>query len=81
MLNINRVDHHASHTHCWRVTIQRQTQIYREEFSDGQYGAVRKRSPPSKPIGMACCSLILPSATRAIARFCDFIRGEGIIPT
>ena len=42
MLNINRVDHHASHTHCWRVTIQRQTHIYREEFSDGQYGGCQE---------------------------------------
>ncbi len=38
MLNISRVDHHASHTHCWRVTIQRQTHLYRQDFSDGRYG-------------------------------------------
>ena len=42
MLNISRVDHQASHTHCWRVTIQRQTHIYREEFSDGQYGGCQQ---------------------------------------
>lgn len=39
---ISRVDHQASHTHCWRVTIQRQTHIYREEFSDGRYGGCQQ---------------------------------------
>ena len=28
MINIHRVDHDASYTHGWRVTIQRQTLIY-----------------------------------------------------
>lgn len=39
---IHRVDHPGSHTHCWRVTIQRQTHIYREAFSDGQYGGCQQ---------------------------------------
>ena len=28
MLNIRRVDHEASRTHCWGVTVQRRTRIY-----------------------------------------------------
>lgn len=42
MINIHRVDHDASYTHGWRVTIQRQTHIYREEFSDGRYGGCQQ---------------------------------------
>lgn len=37
MLNLSRVDHHVSHTHCLGVTIQRQTHIDRQELSDGRY--------------------------------------------
>ncbi len=42
MINIHRVDHDASYTHGWRVTIQRKTLIYREEFSDGRYGGCQQ---------------------------------------
>lgn len=35
MLNIRRVDHAASHTHCWRVTVQRRKRIFVRDFSDG----------------------------------------------
>ena len=38
MRNIRRVDHEASSTHCWRVTIQRQSRMYRRDFSDGPHG-------------------------------------------
>ncbi len=38
MLNIHRIDHEASHTHCWRVTVQRRSRIYVQSFSDGRYG-------------------------------------------
>ena len=38
MLNIRRVDHEASGTHCWRVTVQRHTRVYVKTFSDGLYG-------------------------------------------
>ncbi len=38
MLNIRRVDHDASSTHCWRVTVQRRTQVFRRDFSDGRHG-------------------------------------------
>jgi hypothetical protein len=38
MLNIRRLDHEASGTHCWRVTVQRQSRIHRRSFSDGQHG-------------------------------------------
>ena len=38
MINIHRVDHDASYTHGWRVTIQRRTRLYRQDFSDGRYG-------------------------------------------
>jgi len=37
MLNIHRIDHEASHTHCWRVTVQRRTRVYVRSFSDGRY--------------------------------------------
>ena len=38
MLNIRRVDHEASSTHCWRVTVQRRKQLFRRDFSDGPHG-------------------------------------------
>ena len=38
MLNIRRVDHDASSTHCWRVTVQRRKQIFVRDFSDGRHG-------------------------------------------
>jgi hypothetical protein len=38
MLNIRRVDHEASCTHCWRVTVQRRTHIHRRDFGDGPHG-------------------------------------------
>ena len=37
MLNIRRVDHLASHTHCWRVTVQRRKRIFVRDFSDGRH--------------------------------------------
>ena len=65
MLNIHRIDHEASHTHCWRVTVQRRTRIYVRSFSDGRYGGaeqalvaattyrdalIRSNPPLSKPV-------------------------------
>lgn len=38
MLNIRRVDHGASCTHCWRVEVRRQSRMHRRDFSDGRYG-------------------------------------------
>jgi hypothetical protein len=38
MLNIRRVDHAASHTHCWRVTVQRRKRVFVRDFSDGRHG-------------------------------------------
>ncbi|MCC2644014.1 MAG: hypothetical protein K0S45_4427, partial [Nitrospira sp.] len=38
MLNIRRVDHEASGTHCWRVTVQRRTRVFVRTFSDGLHG-------------------------------------------
>ena len=38
MLNIRRVDHDASRTHCWRVTVQRRKQIFERDFSDWLHG-------------------------------------------
>ena len=38
MLNIHRVDHEASRTHCWGVTVQRRKQVYVRDFSDGRHG-------------------------------------------
>ena len=38
MLNIRRVDHDVSSTHCWRVTVQRRKQIFVRDFSDGRHG-------------------------------------------
>ena len=37
MLNIRRVDHAASHTHCWRVTVQRRKRVFVRDFSDGRH--------------------------------------------
>ena len=41
MLNIRRVDHLASHTHCWRVTVQRRKRIFVRDFSDGRHASQR----------------------------------------
>ena len=41
MLNIRRVDHEASSTHCWRVTVQRRKRIFVRDFSDGRQGGRR----------------------------------------
>ena len=41
MLNIRRVDHAASRTHCWRVTVQRRKRIYVRHFSDGRHGGTQ----------------------------------------
>ena len=38
MRNLHRVDHAASSTHCWRVTIRRRNEVIRRDFSDGVYG-------------------------------------------
>jgi hypothetical protein len=38
MLNIRRVDHEASSTHCWRVTVPRRKQRFTRDFSDGVHG-------------------------------------------
>lgn len=38
MLNIRRVDHEASSTHCWRVRVQRRKQVFQHDFSDGPCG-------------------------------------------
>jgi hypothetical protein len=38
MLNIRRVDHAASRTHCWRVTVQRRKRVFVRDFSDGRHG-------------------------------------------
>jgi hypothetical protein len=40
--NIIRVDHEASHTHAWRVTLQRHNDIAVRTFSDSIYGGKRK---------------------------------------
>ena len=42
MLNIRRVDHEASSTHCWRVTVQRRKRIFVRDFSDGRQGGRRR---------------------------------------
>ena len=39
MLNIRRVDHDASSTHCWRVTVQRRKRVFVRNFSDGRYAS------------------------------------------
>ena len=35
---IQRIDHQRSHTHAWKVIIQRRKTIYTRYFSDGRYG-------------------------------------------
>lgn len=40
--NIIRVDHEASRTHAWRVTLQRHNEIVVKYFSDSIYGGKRK---------------------------------------
>jgi hypothetical protein len=45
VLNIHRIDHEASHTHCWRVTVQCRTRVYMRSFSDGRYGGAQQALP------------------------------------
>ncbi|MFH2047040.1 MAG: AP2 domain-containing protein [Pseudomonadota bacterium] len=40
--NIIRIDHEASRTYGWRVTLQRKGKIIVKTFSDGVYGGKRK---------------------------------------
>ncbi len=42
MLNIRRVDHEASSTHCWRVTVQRRARVFVRDFSDGRLGGSQR---------------------------------------
>jgi len=37
-----RIDHDASRTHAWRVTLQRKSEIIVKTFSDGVYGGKRR---------------------------------------
>jgi len=48
MLNIRRVDHDASSTHCWRVKVQRRKQLFTRDFSDGLHGVEKQRSKPPR---------------------------------
>jgi len=38
VLNIHRIDHDGSRTHCWRVIVQRRRRSYGRSFSDRRYG-------------------------------------------
>ncbi len=42
MLNIRRVDHEASSTHCWRVTVQRRARVFVRDYSDGRHGGSQR---------------------------------------
>ncbi len=48
MFNIRRVDHAASSTHCWRVTVQRRTRVYVRNFSDNHHGGAEKALQAAK---------------------------------
>ena len=48
MINIRGVDHAASRTHCWRVTVQRRTRVYVRHFSDGRHGGTRNALQAAK---------------------------------
>lgn len=41
MKHISRIDHQASHTHSWLVTIQRRGRVYSRHFTDTVYGGKR----------------------------------------
>ncbi|MCE7964735.1 AP2 domain-containing protein [Nitrospirales bacterium NOB] len=41
MYAICRIDHEASSTHSWHVTVQRRGQIFSRHFSDGKHGGKR----------------------------------------
>ena len=70
MLNIRRVDHDASSTHCWRVNVQRRTRIFVRDFSDGRHDGRQsafqaaqvyrdtlvKAYPPPEQVGLLCHS-------------------------
>lgn len=83
MLNIHRIDHEASHTHCWRVTVQRRTRIYVRSFSDGRYGGaeqalvaattyrdalIRSNPPLSKPVYCAILKKTNRSGVSGLSR-------------
>ena len=83
MLNIHCIDHEASHTHCWRVTVQRRTRIYVRSFSDGRYGGaeqalvaattyrdalIRSNPPLSKPVYCAILKKTNRSGVSGLSR-------------
>lgn len=76
MLNIRRVDHEASRTHCWRVTVQRRSRLYRRDFSDGTHGGSEQALAAAEryrdellqaypPLGMADYCAILKKNNRS----------------
>jgi len=69
MLNIRHVDHDASHTHYWRVPVQRQTELYVRSFSMGDMEDHDKSSRPPRYTETGSSRLILTWANRLIAPF------------
>jgi hypothetical protein len=45
---ISRIDHDASYTHSWLVTIQRRGRIYHRHFSDQMHGGKRQALEAAK---------------------------------
>jgi hypothetical protein len=77
MRNIRRVDHEASGTPCWRVTVQRRTRVFVRTFSDRHHGGAQQaleaaqliETASSSPISRPWpCRAIVPSGRKTIAR-------------
>ena len=79
MLNIHRIDHDGSRTHCWRVIVQRRRRSYGRSFSDRRYGGsqaalvaakgyrdevIRSNPALSKPVYCAILKRALNELTR-----------------
>jgi len=48
MTGISRIDHEASRTHSWHVTVQRQKRIFTRHFSDHVHGGKQKALQAAK---------------------------------
>jgi hypothetical protein len=57
---IYRVDHEASRTHSWLVTIQRRGRIYNRRFSDRVYGGKRNALQAAKAYRNRLASQLQP---------------------
>ena len=65
---IYRMDHAASHTHSWLVTLQRRGRIYHRHFSDKVHGGKKKALQAAKAYRNRLASQLLPLTRQEVCR-------------